>query len=213
MKSRPEIKALAKEAMSQQRGASILTLLVVWLIATVGGILGGIPFLGVIIVWGTAFFIDFPLIVNMEGVYIKIYNRIATGVGEIFSNFSVNYLRKVGGMCWMTLFIYLWSLLFVIPGIVKTFAYSMTPYILADCPNVDAKQALKLSMRMTNGYKAELFIMSLSFIGWLLLSALTFGILWIVYVGPYMYTTWAGYYLELRDRALASGTVEQWELE
>jgi uncharacterized membrane protein len=68
-------------------------------------------------------------------------------------------------------------------------------------------------MRMTNGYKAELFVMHLSFIGWNLLGALTFGILTIVYVGPYMSITEAGYYAELRDRAIESGVIRAEELQ
>ena len=88
----------------------------------------------------------------------------------------------------------------------------MTPYILAHCPNVSATDALKLSMRMTNGHKGELFVMHLSFIGWMLLGALTLGILVIVHVGPYMGTTTAGYYIELRDEALAKGIIRPEEL-
>ena len=88
----------------------------------------------------------------------------------------------------------------------------MTPYILADCPNVTATEALKLSMRMTAGHKGKLFVMHLSFIGWTLLSALTCYILLIVHVGPYMNATLAGYYVELRDKALAEGIITPEEL-
>ncbi|MCL2068872.1 MAG: DUF975 family protein [Oscillospiraceae bacterium] len=161
-----------------------------------------------------ATFIIMVLAVNISGgTFVKIYSRETTTVGEPFSNLSVNFFRKVGGMYWMALWTTLWTLLLVIPGIVKSYAYLMTPYILADCPNVKATEALKLSMRMTNGHKMELFVMTLSFIGWALLSVLTFGILWIVYVGPYMETAFAGYYVELRDQALASGLIDRSELE
>ena len=89
----------------------------------------------------------------------------------------------------------------------------MTSYILAVYPNVKATDALKLSMRMTKGHKGKLFVMHLSFIGWGILSCLTFGILAIVYVGPYMAATEAGFFAELRDEAISSGMIELSELE
>lgn len=113
----------------------------------------------------------------------------------------------------MALFTCLWSMLFAVPGVIKGISYSMTPFILAECPNVNAKEALKISMRMTNGYKMELFVMYLSFIGWMMLSVLTLHILLIVFVGPYMETTMAGYYIELRDKALADGIIQAEELQ
>ena len=212
MRTRQEIKALAKDAIRQQRGTSIVTLLLLNLIIAAGMIFDVIPVVGGLLVSASLFFIDFPLMVNAEGIFIKIWNREKASANELFSNFSVNYLRKVGGMAWMMLFIYLWMFLLVIPGIVKAIAYSFTPLILADCPNVTARQALKLSMRMTNGHKMKLFVMSLSFIGWFILGILTFGILLFVYVMPYFYATYAGYYVELRDKALADGIVSQEEL-
>ena len=212
MKSRLEIKALARDALREQRGAGILILLIFLLIVIAGSLLDHIPFIGSLLVLATVIFIDYPLAVNVEGAFIKIFNREKTGAGEIFDNLSVNYLRKAGGMLWMTLWVTLWTLLLVIPGVIKSISYSMTGYILADCPNVTATEALKLSMRMTNGHKLELFIAGLSFIGWMLLSALTLGILYIVYVGPYIHITFAGYYVGLRDKALDSGVIERSEL-
>jgi uncharacterized membrane protein len=113
----------------------------------------------------------------------------------------------------MTLFTVLWTWLFIIPGIVKSYAYFATPYILAESKDVEFREALKLSMRMTNGYKMKLFVTHLSFIGWYLLGMLTFGILLILYVAPYMQATMAGWYIEMRDAALANGTISREELQ
>ena len=124
-----------------------------------------------------------------------------------------NYGRKLGGYLWMELFTFLWSLLFIIPGIIKSFSYAMAPYILADCPNVKARDALKLSMRIMKGHKWELFVFILSFIGWGLLSALTLGILEIFFVGPYLQSSCATYYLEVREEALRSGVITMGQLE
>lgn len=153
-----------------------------------------------------------PLWVGYSSFNLHIYRGEATSIREMFDAGFSNYLRKVGGILWMQLFIFLWSLLFIIPGIVKSLAYFMTPYILAESENVTATEALKLSMRMTSGYKGEIFIMQLSFIGWQLLSMLTFGLLGMFYVSPYMYTSLAGMYEELKQNAIRSGVVAQEEL-
>jgi len=212
MRTRQEIKADAKAAMKQQWGTSIGTLILYAVVIAVA-VLVCVLFIFVnvavyiVLLLVVMLLLAGPLIVGVSGVFAKIYRREPASAGGIFSAFSNNYPRKLGGMLWMELFVFLWSLLFVIPGIVKAFAYSMIPYILADCPNVTAKEAMKLSMRMTKGYKGTLFVMGLSFIGWYMLSSLTFGILALVYVNPYMYTTIGGYYNELKKNAIESGTI------
>ena len=118
-----------------------------------------------------------------------------------------NYPRKLGGTLWMSLFVFLWSLLFIIPGIIKSISYAMTPYILADCPDVKAKDALKLSMRMMKGHKMEYFVLGLSFIGWILLSVITLGLVEVFYAGPYMENTFAAYYLNLKEASINTGVV------
>lgn len=112
--------------------------------------------------------------------------------------FTVGFLRYV--------FIILWSLLLVIPGIVKYYAYSQVEYIIHDNPNLTAKQALDVSKRMTNGFKGQLFVRDLSFILWYLLDAVTFGIA-TIYVTPYTYTVSAMYYENLKTYAMANGRV------
>jgi len=220
MKTRQEIKALAKEAMAQQRGTAILIYVVLILISLVGQLLVRltdpnkvfIVFLGALIAIAAAF-IEIVFAVGSQRAFIKIFKREHTSLGEVVSSLGVNFWRKLGGILWMVLWVCIWSLLFVIPGIVKSFSYLLTPYILADCPNVKATEALKLSMRMTKGHRCKLFVLYLSFIGWMLLSVLTLLILDIVYVGPYISTTMAGYYIELRDQALASGAIKPEELQ
>ena len=98
------------------------------------------------------------------------------------------------------------------PGIIKSLSYALTPYILADCPKMAATDALKVSMRMMKGHKWELFVFGLSFIGWILLSALTFGLLQIFFVMPYMNAAFAGYYSERKIAALNEGVVTAEEL-
>ncbi len=156
-----------------------------------------------------------PLTVGVNAFFVKNtlgrFDEISmtTPFTAAFQNFG----RKLGGYLWMVLFTFLWALLFWIPGFIKAFSYAMTPYILCDCPNVKAKDALKLSMRIMKGHKWEMFVMELSFIGWGILSGLTFGILDIFYVGPYMQSSFATYYLEVREQALRTGVITMGQLE
>ncbi|MBR0198883.1 MAG: DUF975 family protein [Oscillospiraceae bacterium] len=156
-----------------------------------------------------------PIAVGLNYFFVKNVQgeREELSVTTPFTEAFKNYPRKLGGSLWMGLFVFLWALLLVIPGIIKGISYSMTQYLLADCPNVKARDALKLSMRMMNGHKWEYFVMGLSFLGWILLSALTLGILSVFYVDPYMRSSFAEYYLELRDEALRTGVITQGQLD
>ena len=98
------------------------------------------------------------------------------------------------------LFIMLWSMLFVIPGIVKTYSYAMAPYIMQDDPSKSWKECIDESRQMMNGHKAQLFWLDFSFIGWIFLGMLCFGIgVW--FVSPYMNQARANFYLELKAQA------------
>ncbi len=92
-------------------------------------------------------------------------------------------------------------------GIVKAISYSMTQFIISDSNGITGSQALEISKKITKGYKGKLFVFFLSYIGWFLLSGLTFGLLALLYVGPYMATGYGGYYLELKKKALENGIV------
>jgi len=214
MRTRQEIKTLAKSAISAQARTSRLLVIVFILMAIASVVLdqvvlwvtGSPGVLYWIVFWAGMLFL-YVLSVNLYGEYIKISLGNEASVGALFSELSVNFFRKLGGMLWMMLWIALWSLLLVVPGIIKALSYYFAPNILADCPNITARQALKISMKITKGYKGDIFVFALSWIGWLILSSLTFGILYIVYVGPYWYAADAGFYLELRNKALADGVI------
>ena len=98
-----------------------------------------------------------------------------------------------------SIFVMLWSCLFIIPGIIAAFRYSMTFYILADNPEMSGMDALKKSKEMMKGHKMEFFLLNLSFIGWCFLVPFTFGIL-MIWLAPYMETTKALYYEQLKDQ-------------
>ena len=102
----------------------------------------------------------------------------------------------------MSLLTFFWSLLFIIPGIVKGFSYAMTPFILDEYPELTPVEAIHRSRMMMRGHKFDLFYLSLSFIGWGLLGILTLGIgyLWLT---PYMSTTMASFYEDVKAQYLA----------
>jgi len=98
-------------------------------------------------------------------------------------------------------YVFLWSLLLLIPGCIKSYSYAMTPYILKDNPEMKNNAAIEESMRMMDGHKLELFILDLSFIGWALLSLLTCGVgfLWLV---PYMNMARVNFYEDLKKASV-----------
>jgi len=110
------------------------------------------------------------------------------------------YIAIVKAMFMRNLYIFLWSLLFIIPGIIKAYQYRMVPYILSEDPTLSPNQAMDLSRRMTDGEKAAMFVLDLSFIGWYILGALACGV-GVLFVNPYAEATWAQLYYLLRGKA------------
>ena len=115
-------------------------------------------------------------------------------VKEVAYGFDRSYRNVVNVMFFKDLFIWLWSLLFIIPGIYKSYEYRMIPYILSEHPDMPREQAFATSKEMMNGNKWKAFVLDLSFIGWWILSAFTSGILELFYVGPYKRSTDAALY-------------------
>lgn len=158
-----------------------------------------------------SFLIAGPLAISLSGFFLRFLRGEQPSLASVFACFHF-YGRALAASFRKWIFIFLWSLLLVIPGIVKAYSYMMIPYIVSDCPNIGAKKAMQTSMRMTQGFKGDLFVMQLSFIGWLLLSALTWGILYI-WVGPYILATRAAFYGALKGIALNSGRLQPEDFE
>lgn len=136
-----------------------------------------------------------------------------TEVGQVFYGFKQGrYGTNVLIMFLKGLYIFGWSLLFIVPGIIKAYSYMMVPYILAENDDLDKDRVFEISRDMMNGHKMEAFILELSFFGWSLLGALTFGILNVLYVNPYIQATMAEFYSALKAEALQNGTVMEHEL-
>jgi uncharacterized membrane protein len=122
----------------------------------------------------------------------------APGIGSILYSFqSSGYMNIVKTLFRRDLYVVLWCLLLVIPGIIKSYEYRMIPYLLADNPEMSYQEAFQLSKEMMDGEKWNTFVLDLSFIGWKILSSLTFGLVGIFWVNPYQYATNAELYQEL----------------
>lgn len=121
----------------------------------------------------------------------------AINFSTLFSGYK-DFSRIFTTMFLTQIYTLLWMLLLIIPGIIKQYSYAMTPYILLDNPEMKNNAAIELSMKMMDGHKIDLFILQLTFIGWLLLSILTLGIgtLWVI---PYMQSAQANFYVHVKE--------------
>ena len=155
------------------------------------------------------------LVVCLVGLLVSIFVGNAATVGQshyfikntdsdpsfadAFNGFKVKYRRNIGTLFVMGIKLALWSLLFVIPGIIKSFEYAMIPYILADDAEISSKDAFKKAREMMKGNKWRLFKLNLSFIGWELLCGLTLGI-GMFFLLPYIHAANAEFYVELKNK-------------
>lgn len=139
-----------------------------------------------------------PLMYGLSSAFLSLASGLRPSVSTLFTGFNrfgTTFLLYV----LMMIFVYLWMLLLIVPGIIAALRYSQAYYILRDNPELSALEAIRRSKEMMVGHKGRLFILYLSFIGWWLLGILTLGIgfLWL---NPYLYTTQAHFYLDLLNR-------------
>ena len=139
-----------------------------------------------------------PLIVGCYRFFLQ-NSRGLSNLRELGAGFRDDWGNVVLTMFLKNLFIFLWALLFIIPGIVKGYSYRMVPYIIKEHPEISGTQAITLSRQMMNGHKWNTFVLDLSFLGWHILSILTLGILEIFFVTPYIQATDAELYKALCD--------------
>ncbi len=110
-----------------------------------------------------------------------------------------HYMNVVKVQFMKHLYIFLWCLLFIIPGIIKAFEYYYVSYLLSEDPTLDYHTALKMSSEMTDGHKWDIFVLELSFIGWHILGGITFHLVDIFWTNPYQYATEAELYLYAKN--------------
>ena len=186
MKSYSELRAMSREQLKGHWGISLLVCLIFSLI--IGGT-SIIPFAPLIL--------GGPLTLGLVYYFVNLSRGEEPKFDSLFSGFD-SFGKSLGLYLLQGLFIFLWSLLLIIPGIIAQYRYAMTFYLLKDNPEIGINEALSQSCEMMKGYKWKYFVLSLTFIGWYLLSCLTLGIgfLWLI---PYMLTTQANFYNELKQ--------------
>ncbi|RGC46365.1 DUF975 family protein [Absiella sp. AM29-15] len=183
-------------------------------VSFVSGILGGIfPFniamnlsiisiISIIVVIASILyniFISNPIECGECHFYIENTDHEDTDFMTLFSAFKQGYMNIAKILVIRDIKIFLWSLLFVIPGVIKSYQYRMLPYILAENPDITTQDAFDRSKQLTDGQKLDIFVLDLSFIGWYFLGSILFGIgLYFVY--PYFKSTNALLYLYLSDQ-------------
>ena len=159
------------------------------------------PFIG----YSLTFVSLFVLLPLAAGYSNSMRVLLETGDNRLTNNsFSLafgNWLHVVWGMILSTIYIFLWTLLLIIPGIIKSYSYALTPYILVEHPEMSANEAIEESMRLMDGHKFDLFYLQLSFIGWAILSILSLGLgfFWLI---PYQMTAQAAFYRDLKNEAM-----------
>lgn len=151
-----------------------------------------------------------PLSWGLTVSLLRNHREESVDIENLFDGFRRGrYVRVFCALFLVNLFTFLWALLLIIPGIMKAFSYALTPYILLDEPELTAKQAIARSSEIMEGRRWKLFCLYFSFIGWGILSVLTFGIgfLWLL---PYMNASFAAFYEDARAEYEASQTIEQY---
>lgn len=191
--NRTELKSAAKAQIKGKIGILFLVTFIVSAIAGVASaILSFIP-------WGsliTSIIVTPAFTLSLIRVYLNVVKGGTPVAGDAFCGFD-DFWSAFKVTFLVGMFTFLWSLLFVIPGIIKSFSYSMSTYILAENKGKPALECINESKQMTEGHKMDLFVLGLSFIGWVFLCAITLGIasIWVV---PYMQATYANAYNSLK---------------
>ncbi len=222
--NRVQLKEKAKESLKGQWGQAIAVLIifgVISLLATGVSFIGNISALtnpeivSSVLEGSYKFYLGIPQVISAVltvlvsaflslgsvSYFLKISRNEKATYKELFSKTNL-WLLYIGVSIMTSIFIGLWSLLLIIPGIIASYRYSMVGYIMVDNPELGVFGAIKRSKEIMYGHKFDYFVLQLSFIGWRLLSALTLNIL-LLYVTPYMKVTNANFYNSIKDNNTA----------
>lgn len=188
IRSRGELK---QEALQQLKGNWGKAVAVALIVMAVGILISLVPKVGDLI----QFIVAGPLTLGMVAFFLRLIRREPYEVQDIFSGFT-RFVPSFLLYLLSAVFVFLWSLLLIVPGIIAGLRYAMSFYIMNDHPELTAMEAIERSKQMMYGHKWRYFVLQLSFIGWGLLCVLTLGIglLWLI---PYMAATTANFYEDL----------------
>lgn len=190
MINRADLKARAKQMMSGNIGMLIVCFIIV---AALTGVCNVIPYVG----WIASICITGPLTLGSAYIYLNLTRGFEPDVNILFSGFQ-RFVDTLVLTLLIGVFTFLWSLLLIVPGIIKAISYSQAYYILAEHPEMSGKEAMDASIEIMDGHKMDYFVLLLSFIPWMLLCGITCGIA-SLYVVPYMNATLVNFYEAIKS--------------
>ena len=193
-----DLMAMAREMLTGRWGEGALLMLCMWGLEIAGQILVFIPLLGLI-----AYIVLFaPIVAGFMAFFLNISRKQEAPINMLFAYFN-RMGTCVAALLLNMVFVFLWSLLLIIPGIIKSIRYSQIWFIIADNPDISASEALRRSDAMMKGSCWKYFCLSLRFLGWSILCLFTLGIgyLWL---GPYMMTSYANFYEDVKGKVANS---------
>lgn len=192
--TRVELKQQAKEQLKGNVGKFILILIVYFACAMVlAGITEALPEKAAIIGAILTLVLTPPLTMGYYIVFLNTTYGDTPKVADLFEGYKRLFGKSILLYILNAVFVFLWSLLLVVPGIIKAYGYSMAWYVMAENPDMSAREALKESERIMQGHKLDFFVLQLSFILWSLLVCVTFGLA-AFYVAPYSQLTFTNFY-------------------
>ena len=189
--TREILKQNAKEQIRNNIGILFIMYLIVLGIVFISN---SIPIVGS---FANYFLLSPAFSVSLIMVYFKVCDYQEIKIGDIFEGFY-HFWGAFKVLFLVNLFTSLWSLLFIIPGIIKSYSYSMALYIWTENKEMGALEAIRKSKEIMEGHKMDLFVLHLSFIGWYLLTCITFGIA-AIYVVPYVDATMVNFYRSINN--------------
>lgn len=196
--TRSELKARARAQLGNKIFGSLwmYALLACFIVGAISAAAGSvIPGVGALIVIG-------PMTYGLSYVFLKqARDGQEMQLGDIFKGFTDDFGQTFLIGLMTGIFTLLWSMLFVIPGIIKAYSYSMVYYIKIDHPEYDWRQCISESQAMMKGHKGELFMLDLSFIGWLIVGSMCLGV-GVLWVEPYMEASHAQFYESIKTYVL-----------
>jgi uncharacterized membrane protein len=205
MKTRAELKAMAKEQIKGNVGILfVITLIIAVLSGLATAILSLVPVFGSL----AAMVIVTPAFaISILRIYLNLTQGKKPEIADSFSGFN-DFFSAFKVTLLVGIFTFLWSLLFYIPGIIKGISYSQALYIVAENPGMGAREAISRSKEMMHGRKMDFFVLGLSFLGWSLLGVITLGIAYI-WVVPYMQATLTNFYNDIKPVEVVESVAEE----
>ncbi len=197
-----DLKDQALESLKGNWGIAVATYLVYMLILSTPQFMLLVGGIATLILGG-------PLVLGFTKFSLSISRHKEGKLEQLFEGFN-HFGVALGAYILMSIFIFLWTLLLIVPGIIAAIAYSMTFYIIADDPSIGIMEAISKSKKMMYGYKWKFFLLILSFIGWMILCILTLGI-GFLFLGPYMQVSVAKFYDDIKKAPMHSENVRKLE--